>query len=122
MKQGRKSKTVLALVCMLGSLLAFSALAPVASAQGPAESEYDLGPLPGADGDTPAGETQTGGTAAPQAADDESGGAGASTLLILLVAVAAVCTGLAIWRLRRGDDTDDDPRGVGPTTGERQSV
>ena len=122
MKQGRKSKTVLALVCcMLGSLLAFAAIAPVATAQGPAESEYDLGPLPGAGGDTPAGETQAGGAAASQTGD-ESGGAGASTLLILLVAVAGVCTGLAIWRLRRGDDADDDPRGVGPATGERQSV
>ena len=61
MKQGRKSKTVLALGLTLASLLALSALAPATVlAQGPAESEYDLGPLPGAGGDNPSAQ---GGTA-----------------------------------------------------------
>lgn len=120
MKQGRKSKTVLALFCTLASLLALCALAPAASAQGPAESEYDLGPLPGAGGDNPAAGAEPAATADAGSGDESSGGS-ASTLLIGLVAVAAVCTGLAIWRLRRGDDVDDDPR-IEPTTGERQSV
>ncbi len=119
MKQGWKSKTVLALGCMLTSLVGFAALAPAAQAQAPAESEYDLGPLPGAGGEDPAQPSV--GEATQAGADSEEGG-GAPVALILLIVVAAICTGLAIWRLR-GSGADDDPHHeVGPPTGERQSV
>ena len=121
MKQGRKSRTVLALGCVLAALGSVALVSP-ALAQGPAESEYDLGPLPGAAGDN--GATAAAGDKAATAAEPvaaESDGGGAPALLIGLIAVAAICTGLAVWRLRRGD-SGDDPHEVGPTTGERQSV
>lgn len=124
MKQGRKSKTVLALACALVSLSTMTVLASPALAQGPAESEYDLGPLPGAAGDNGAAAGAGGEATSSQVSAEpvatESGG-GVPMLLILLIAVAAICTGLAVWRLRKGDG-GDDPHGVGPSTGERQSV
>ncbi len=119
MKQGRKSKTVLALGCVLASLVGFAALAPPALAQAPAESEYDLGPLPGAGGEDPA-QPSGGGSAEAGAQSDEGGGT--PVALILLILIAAVCTGLAIWRLRGGGADDDPQHEVGPPTGERQSV
>jgi len=119
MKQGRKSKTVLALGCALASLVGLVALAPSALAQAPAESEYDLGPLPGAGGESPAQPSAAG--PAEAGAESEEGG-GTPVPLILLIVIAAICTGLAIWRLRDGGADDDPHHGVGPPTGERQSV
>ncbi|MQA75257.1 MAG: hypothetical protein GEU88_13100 [Solirubrobacterales bacterium] len=40
---------------------------------------------------------------APKGSSDEGG---APILLIVLAVVAAVCAGLAVWRMRRGDDDD----------------
>lgn len=110
--------------CVLVALAALVAFAPAASAQTPAETEYDLGPLPGAD---------DGGAAAPQSGDGvpvgagsgDGGGGGGPLMLIVLAAVAAVCTGLAVWRLRDGGSDDEPPAagsGPGPSTGERQSA
>ena len=46
---------------------------------------------------------------------EPSDGGGAPVLLILLAVVAAICTGVAIWRLRR--NTDDSNTGVGRGAG-----
>jgi cobalamin biosynthesis Mg chelatase CobN len=79
------------------------------------------------------GESQGQGPAATTSASDEqvpalnadpSDGGGAPVLLILLAITAAVCTGVAIWRLRR--TTGDPTTGVGPggagKTAETQSL
>ena len=50
---------------------------------------------------------------------------GAPVLLILLAAIAAVCTGVALWRMRRDPPRGDRSRGAEPTTGtasESQSI
>jgi hypothetical protein len=46
---------------------------------------------------------------------EPSDGGGAPVLLILLAVVAAICSGVAIWRLRR--NTDDSNTGVGRGAG-----
>lgn len=120
MKQGRKSKTVLVLGCLLACLVAVS-LAPSALAQAPAESEYDLGPLPGAGGDQGDPQAAAGQSTGKATADSDDGGGGAPALLIGLIVVAAICTGLAIRRLRSGEG-DDDPHGLGPPATGRQSA
>ena len=100
MNQGRQSRTVLTLGCVLAALAALVAFAPAAaSAQTPAETEYDLGPLPGAD---------DGGAAAPQSGDGVLVGAGSGD------------------GGGGGGGSDDEPPGAGPgpspSTGERQSA
>jgi hypothetical protein len=85
------------------------------------------------------GSTGDGGSTGSNGASSESGGAsptptepqsgpeltaggssddgGAPILLIVLAIVAAVCTGLAIWRLRRRDETEPDQAGDGEGVG-----
>jgi hypothetical protein len=109
MTQGRKSKTVLALSCALALLLAGAILPALAGAQEtPAGEEYDL-VLPQGDGGA-------GGPDASQPPTDSGDGGGATFLLLLLAAVAALCTGLAVWRLRRGSNDDDGGPGRPSTT------
>lgn len=114
MTQGRKSRTVLALVCAL-TALTMGALAPTFASGQAAQNEYDL-TLPGANGggsgsaDTQAGSGTTG-------SGSDSGGT--PIVLIGLAALAAVGTGAAVWRLR------DRPAGgaekVGPGAPEAAS-
>ena len=116
MTQGRKCRTVLALGCALVALVAGAMMAPaMASAQ--ADQEYNL-QIPGAGG----GKT-TRAAGPPQPRRTTDGGGGAPIVLIGLAAVAAGCAGVAAWRLRNRDQSDDpkvdQTRGpqVGPGTG-----
>jgi hypothetical protein len=119
MTQGRKSRTVLALLCALSAMAAGALLAPVA-ASAQADQEYNL-ELPGAGG----GNGQAGGDAGgPSAtAPDSDGGGGTPIVLIGLAVVAAGCVGVAAWRLRNRDQSRgpkvDQARGpkVGAGTG-----
>jgi hypothetical protein len=117
MTQGRKSRTVLAIVCALAALTSGALLAPaVASAQ--ADQEYNL-ELPGAGG----GNGQSGGDGPTATAPTSDGGGGAPIVLIGLAVIAAGCVGVAAWRLRNRDqsrgpkvDQTHGPK-VGPGTG-----
>ena len=64
--------------------------------------------------------------AVPAVDAEPSDGGGAPVLLILLAIVAALCTGVAIWRLRRSTDESgtESGKGVGPSgkTAETQSL
>jgi hypothetical protein len=118
MTQGRKSRTVLALVCALSALAAGALLAPVA-ASAQADQEYNLD-LPGAGG----GSGQSGGDAGgPSASAPDSDGGGTPIVLIGIAVVAAGCVGVAAWRLRNRDQSRgpkvDQTRGpkVGAGTG-----
>ena len=118
MTQGRKSRTVLAIVAALAALAAGALLAPaVAGAQ--ADQEYNL-ELPGAGGGN--GQTPTDGGPTASTPTD-GGGGGAPIVLIGLAAIAAGCVGVAAWRLRNRDTPSgpkvDQTRGpqVGPGTG-----
>ena len=184
MTQGRKSRTVRALACLLGALLVAAAIAPaIAAAQTGAEEEYQLSPnIPNPDkpggqdlsagGDTDSGTSaaaptdtappdEPSATQATASAGGDKGGkdergegsaqagadptkaptasaqvpsvdtsssddGGAPVLLILLAAIAAVCTGVAVWRMRREPSDGERSRGAEPpTTGatrESQSV
>jgi len=78
-------------------LVAVSISGPaLAVAQGPAAGEYDLGPLPQAGGNSGAGD----GAGAASIATSSSDAGGVPVLLIVLVAGAALCTAVAIWRMR----------------------
>ncbi len=119
MTQGRKSRTVLALVCALAALTAGALLAPaLAGAQ--ADQEYNL-ELPGAgggNGQAPGGDAGGSSGSAPS-----DGGGGGTIVLIGLAVIAAGCVGVAAWRLRNRDQSPgpkvDQARGpqVGPRTG-----
>ena len=106
---------MLGLGCALVALVAGTMMAPaMASAQ--ADQEYNL-QIPGAGG----GKNEGGGPTAT--APDTDGGGGTPIVLIGLAAVAAGCAGVAAWRLRNRDQSDDpkvdQTRGpqVGPGTG-----
>ncbi len=93
MTQGRKSRTVLAIGCVLAALVA-GALAPAfAGAQAAAQQEYELGPIGGNGGGQ-------GGSAQDPGGTTSDGGSGTPIVLIGLAAVAALCAGVAVWRLR----------------------
>jgi hypothetical protein len=94
MTQGRKSRTALAICCVL-AVFAVGALAPAYAGAQAADNEYDLS-LPGG-GHSGGGGGQSQGTVAPASSDS---GGGAPTVLIVLAAAAAVGTGIAVWRLR----------------------
>src|SRR5690349_3846657 len=121
MTQGRKSRTVLAIACALAALAAAS-LAPAFAAAQAADNEYNL-TLPGADGGGK-GDAGTGQAPGAQATGGESGGGGggAPIVLIGLAAVAAVCAGLAVWRLRdrSGPPTAKVGTGAPEAAGETQ--
>jgi cobalamin biosynthesis Mg chelatase CobN len=127
MTQGRKSRTVLAIGCALAALVTAAMLAP-AFAGAQAADEYNL-TLPGAGGangsaNQSATGSQPGGSSGASAsgtgqahnaaavASSSSDGGGAPVLLILLAVIAAICTAVAVWRLR--DRADDGPGKVGP--------
>ncbi len=118
MTQGRKSRTVLAIACALAALAA-AALAPAFAGAQAAENEYNL-TLPGAGGGH--GDTGSGGESPGAVGSNASGsddGGGAPILLIGLAAVAALCTGAAVWRLR--DRSGDRTGKVGPGAPEAAS-
>jgi hypothetical protein len=118
MRQGRKSKTVLALCCAL-ALVAISAIAPaLASAEPGAIQEYQQGGLPSSgSGDPPQGPADGSGASV---SSESSGGGGVPILLIVLAVIAAACTGVGVWRLRR--PADDPPKGAGRGTGGTTTV
>jgi cobalamin biosynthesis Mg chelatase CobN len=59
----------------------------------------------------------------PTASSDPSDDGGVPVLLILLAGVAAVCTGIAIWRLRRAPDESEEVGRTGTgKTAETQSL
>ena len=116
MKQGRKSKTALLTVCalaLLTALLAYGAIAPAVSMaqdDSAAGQEYGGAGIPGSGGN------------GPQPGDQEVSGSddgGAPVLLIALAVIAAGCTGLAIWRLRK---PHDGPPDAGSSSDEGGSV
>ena len=89
---------MLAIACALAALAA-AALAPAFAAAQAADNEYNL-TLPGADGGGK-GDAGTGQAPGAQASGGESGGGGGAPIVLIgLAAVAAVCAGLAVWRLR----------------------
>ena len=107
---------MLGLGCALVALVAGTMMAPaMASAQ--ADQEYNLQ----ISGRRRWQETRAAGP--PQPPPDTDGGGGAPIVLIGLAAVAAGCAGVAAWRLRNRDQSDDpkvdQTRGpqVGPGTG-----
>ena len=109
MTQGRKSRTVLAIGCVL-AVLAAGSLAPAFAGAQAAKSEYDFD-LPGAG--------QGGGKSSSGGTSSDGGGSG-PIVLIGLAAVAAVCAGAAVWRLR--DRSGGPPAGnVGPGAPEAAS-
>jgi hypothetical protein len=118
MTQGRKSRTALAIACVLAALVAAAAVPAFAGAQA-ADDEYNL-TLPGANGggnsDAAGGGQSPGATGTGSGSD---GGGGAPILLIGLAGVAAVCTGAAIWRLR--DRSGGGTGKVGPGAPEAAS-
>ena len=113
MTQGRKSRTALALACVLAALVAVAAVPAFAGAQA-ADDEYNL-TLPGANN----GGQGDAGTGGQSPATSGSDGGGVPILLIALAGVAAVCTGAAIWRLR--DRSGDGPGSMGPGAPEAAS-
>jgi hypothetical protein len=113
MTQGRKSRTVLALVCALAAL-SVAALAPTFASGQAAQNEYDL-TLPGAGGSGDAGGSQDQGSATGASGSDDGG---APIVLIGLAALAAVGAGAAIWRLR---DRTAGRTNVGPGAPEAAS-
>ena len=115
MTQGRKSRTVLALVCALTALTA-AALAPAFAGAQAAENEYTL-PLPGANGGGHGDAGTQPGSGATGASGSDSGGA--PIVLIGLAALAAVATGAAVWRLR--DRSAGGAEKVGPGAPEAAS-
>ncbi|MDX6581466.1 MAG: hypothetical protein QOI10_650 [Solirubrobacterales bacterium] len=119
MTQGRKSRTVLAIVCALAALAAATVVPAYAGAQA-ADNEYNL-TLPGASGggQGDAGGGQTPSAGAPGASGADSSGGGAPIVLIGLAALAALCTGAAVWRLR--DRSGDRSSKVGPGAPEAAS-
>jgi len=95
MTQLRKPKQMyLAVGCTLAAILITGPA--LAVAQGPAAGEYDLGPLPQAGGNGGAAEGSGGASIATSSSD----AGGVPVLLIVLVAGAALCTAVAIWRMR----------------------
>ena len=117
MTQGRKSRTVLALACALAALTA-AALAPAFAGAQAADNEYNL-TLPGANG---GGEGNAGGGESPGTFESGASGSddgGTPIALIALAAIAAICTGAAIWRLR--DRSGDGSGKVGPGAREAAS-
>ncbi len=88
-------QTLNILACLIVALLA---VAPASAVAVPAASEeYDLAPLPAGTGEDAGTDTQNANPVRSASGD----GGGPSFLLIGLAAVAAVCTGVAIWRLRK---------------------
>lgn len=87
-------RTLLVVGCLLAATLA--AAPALAVAQPAASEEYDLAPLPDGTGedDGASHNDNTVGAAG-------GGGSGPNSLLIVLAAIAGVCTGFAIWRLRK---------------------
>jgi hypothetical protein len=112
MTQGRKSRTVLAIACVLAALTAV-ALAPSFAMGQAAENEYNL-TLPGASG----GGSGDAGTGQSTGASGTSSGGGTPIVLIGLAALAAIGTGAAVWRLR---DRSDAGTKVGPGAPEAAS-
>ena len=86
---------------MLGCVLvalATAALTPAFAAAQAANTEYDVNALPGGKGGSGGSES---------ASSTGSSGGGIPIALIAVVAGAALCTGVAVWRLR------DRPGGSG---------
>ena len=109
MTQGRKSRTVLAIGCVL-AVLAAGSVAPAFAGTPAAQTEYDFD-LPGAG--------QGGGKSSGGGSASDDGGSG-PIVLIGLAAVAAICAGVAVWRLR--DRSGGPPAGkVGPGAPEAAS-
>lgn len=95
MTQLRKLKQMYLAVGFM--LVAVSITCPaLAVAQGPAAGEYELGPLPQAGGNSGAAEGSGGASIASSSSD----AGGVPVLLIVLLAGAAVCTAVAVWRMR----------------------
>ena len=148
-----------ALRCALAVLAAIAAIAPAAASGQAAAGEYDNLNLPNAGGryDLPSGSASSnavkqqskaqgsgekgdkgaavagsGGPSGGPGGDATSGGSdggGAAVLLIVLAVIAAVCVGIAAWRLRRSGPADDPGGDVAPkpqvnsgTTGETRSL
>jgi hypothetical protein len=113
MTQGRKSRTVLAIACVLVALMAV-ALAPSFAMGQAANNEYNL-TLPGANG---GGSGDAGSGQSPGATGSSSDGGGTPIVLIALAALAAIGTGAAVWRLR---DRSNATTKVGPGAPEAAS-
>jgi hypothetical protein len=118
MTQGWKSRTARALACLTAALLALAVTPVLASAQSGAEDEYELN-------STIPSSSDTGGGSGGQSSSDNvsnldaGDGGGAPILLIGLGALAAVCTGVAIWRMRRdsGSGPGGPSQGAAPPSG-----
>ena len=151
--------TAAALRYAFAAIAAVAMIAPAAAAGQAAAGEYDNLNLPNAGGryDLPsgsasgnavkqsgqaqgsgekgdnaavvAGSDSSSGGPGGDATSDGSDGGGAAVLLIVLAVIAAVCVGIAAWRLRRSGPGDDPGGDVAPTpqvnsgtTGETRSL
>ena len=89
-------RMILVLTC---ALVAGLAVYPAAGAAQAVKDEYDLGPLPQANGDN---ETTGGAAGAASDSDDDGGGGASPVLLIVLGLTALACLSVAAWWMRRG--------------------
>jgi hypothetical protein len=89
-------RMILVLAC---ALVAGLVVYPATGAAQAVKEEYDLGPLPQANGDN---ETAGGAAAATSSDSDDDGGGGASPILLIVLGVTALaCLSLAAWWMRR---------------------
>jgi hypothetical protein len=105
-------RTILVLAC---ALVAGLAVYPAASAAQAVKDEYDLGPLPQANGDN-----ETSGGAAASTSDSDGGGSGgASPVLLIVLGIAALaCLSLAAWWMRKNRGN----QGPGGTSASNEST
>ena len=95
--------------CVL-TMLAMAALTPAFVAAQAANTEYDVNALPGGKG----------GAGGSGQASEGSDGGGIPIALIAVVGGAAVCTGVAVWRLRDRPGSGGSPH-AGPGAPEAAS-
>jgi hypothetical protein len=105
-------RTILVLAC---ALVAGLAVYPATGAAQAVKEEYDLGPLPQANGDN---ETTGGGAATTSDSDDDGGGGASPVLLIVLGVTALACLSVAAWWMRR----DRGGQGPGGTSASNEST
>lgn len=106
-------RTILICVC---ALVAGLAVAPATVGAQAVKDEYDLGPLPQANGDN----EQTGAVGSASSDSDDSDG-GASPVLLIVIGVAALAAlTVAVWWMRK--NRESGRQGPGGTSATKDST